>query len=48
MTLNTHLTSNGQCEAAFKFYARYLRGEIAMMMKYGDSPMAGQVPISMR
>lgn len=44
MRLNPYLTFDGQCEAAFKFYAQCLGGEIAMMMRYGDSPMAGNTP----
>ena len=44
MRLNPMLTFNGQCEAAFKFYAQCLGGKIATMLSYGDSPMAEQVP----
>ena len=44
MRLNPHLTFNGQCEAAFKFYEKYLGGKIMFMMTYGDSPMAEQTP----
>jgi PhnB protein len=44
MRLNPHLTFNGQCEAAFKFYEKCLGGKIVMMMTYGDSPMAEQTP----
>jgi PhnB protein len=44
MQLNTHLTFNGQCEAAFKFYEKCLGGKIGMMMTWGDSPMAKQIP----
>jgi PhnB protein len=46
--LNTHLTFNGQCEAAFKFYEKCLGGKITTMLAYGDSPMAGQVPADWR
>jgi len=42
MRLNPYLTFNGQCEEAFKFYEKCLGGKIAMMMTYGDSPMAEQ------
>ena len=42
MIFATHLSFNGQCEAAFKFYARVLGGN-ATMLTYGDSPMAEQV-----
>ena len=40
MRLNPYLTFNGQCEAAFNFYAKCLGGKIVLMMTYGDSPMA--------
>jgi PhnB protein len=45
MRLNPYLSFDGQCEAAFKFYEQCLRGKIIMLMKYGDSPLAGQTPI---
>ena len=44
MQLNSYLTFNGTCEAAFKFYERCLGGKIAMMMKNADLPMAAQTP----
>ena len=44
MRLNPHLTFNGDCEAAFKFYERCLGGK-AMMMRFGDTPMAKTVPL---
>jgi PhnB protein len=44
MELNAYLAFNGQCEQAFKFYERCLRGTIEMMMTHGDSPMAAQTP----
>lgn len=43
MQLNTYLLFNGQCEAAFRFYARCLGGEIDAMMTYADSPAAQHV-----
>ena len=43
MHLNPHVSFNGQCEEAFKFYQQCLGGDIQTMMKYGDSPMADQV-----
>jgi PhnB protein len=43
MQLNTYLTFNGQCAAAFKFYEKCLGGKIGMMMTHGESPMASQV-----
>ena len=42
--LNPHLAFNGQCEAAFEFYEKCLGGQIVMMLRYGDSPMAEQMP----
>ena len=42
MLFNPHLTFNGQCEAAFKFYETCLGGKIVMMMTHGDSPIAAQ------
>jgi len=48
MWLNPYLTFNGQCEAAFKFYERCLRGKIVMMMTYADSPMAEEMPVEWR
>ena len=44
MQINPYLGFNGDCEAAFKFYERCLGGKIVMMMTYGDSPMAEQMP----
>ncbi len=44
MRWNPHLSFNGQCETAFKFYEKCLGGTIVMMMSYGDSPMAERTP----
>jgi PhnB protein len=44
MRLNPYLSFDGKCEAAFKFYEQCLRGKIAMLMKYGDSPLARETP----
>jgi PhnB protein len=44
MKLNPHLSFSGQCEAAFSFYQRLFGGKCVTMLKYGDSPMAEQVP----
>jgi PhnB protein len=48
MQLNPYLTFNGQCEAAFKFYAQCLGGKIEVMITHGNSPMAEQVPAEWR
>jgi PhnB protein len=44
MKLNAYLMFNGNCEAAFNFYAEVLDGKITAMMKAGDTPMADQLP----
>lgn len=44
MQLNPYLNFNGNCAAAFKFYEKSLGGKIGMMMTFGESPMADQVP----
>jgi PhnB protein len=44
MKLNTYLSFNDECEAAFKFYEQCLGGKIDSIMTYGDSPMADQTP----
>jgi PhnB protein len=46
MQVCTHLSFNGECEAAFQFYARCLGGTITLMLKYGDSPIAAATPAS--
>ena len=33
-----YLAFDGQCEEAFKFYEKVLRGKILMMMRLGDAP----------
>ena len=38
MHLNPYLFFDGDCEAAFTLYAQTLRGEIEMLMRYGDAP----------
>lgn len=45
MQLNPNLNFNGECEAAFRFYAQCLGGKIQTMMTWGNSPMADQVPL---
>ncbi len=44
MKLNTYLSFNDECEAAFKFYEQCLGGKIESMMTYAGSPMAEQTP----
>jgi PhnB protein len=38
MQLNPYLMFNGQCEAAFKFYAKVLGGKIEAMMTHEGTP----------
>ncbi len=38
------LSFDGQCEAAFHFYERCLKGKIAFMLRWGESPMAKDAP----
>jgi PhnB protein len=44
MRLNPHLTFNGQCEAAFRFYEKCLGGKLVVLMRYADTPLAAQTP----
>ncbi len=34
--------TDGNCEAALNFYQSVLGGEVSFMMRFGDSPMAGE------
>jgi PhnB protein len=44
MKASTHLSFNGQCAAAFKFYERSIGAKVDFMATYGESPMDGEVP----
>jgi PhnB protein len=44
MRLNPYLNFDGQCEAAFKFYAEALGGQIVAMMPFGDTPACEHMP----
>ena len=44
MQLNPYLMFNGQCEAAFKYYANVLNGKIEAMLPHEGSPAAEHVP----
>jgi PhnB protein len=46
--LNPHFSFNGECEAAFKFYEKYLGAKITFMMPHEGSPIADQVPAEWR
>src|SRR5688500_6019891 len=44
MQMNPHLSFNGQCEEAFKFYERCLGGQLGAIFRYAGSPMADEAP----
>jgi PhnB protein len=44
MQLTTHLSFDGECEAAFQFYSEKLGGKIVTLMPYGGSPMEKDMP----
>jgi PhnB protein len=44
MQLTTHVSFQGQCEAAFKFYEKCLSAKLEFLMTWGESPMANQAP----
>jgi PhnB protein len=44
LQLYPHLTFDGQCETAFKFYEDCLHGKTTFMLTYENSPMAQQTP----
>lgn len=43
MQVGTYLNFDGDCEAAFNYYAEHLGGKVVAMMKFADGPMAQQV-----
>src|ERR671935_2084828 len=45
--VNPYLNFNGQCAEAFKLYEQVLGGK-AVIMRFGESPMAAQVPPEQR
>lgn len=47
MSLTAHLSYPGQCEEAFNFYSQLFGGEVTVL-KYGDTPMAQEVPAEWR
>jgi len=47
MQLIPYLNFNGQCEAAFKFYAQVLGGRVGFALTWGEVPDAGQLPAEM-
>jgi PhnB protein len=44
MQVNLYLLFNGQCEAAFKFYATCLGGKINAMLPHEGTPAAADAP----
>lgn len=44
MQLSPHLSFDGRCEEAFRFYEKSLQGRILFLMAYRDSPAAKEVP----
>jgi PhnB protein len=48
MQLNSYLTFNGQCEAAFKFYEQCLGGKIVAMLTHAGTPAEEHVPSEWR
>ncbi|MVV47554.1 VOC family protein [Pseudomonas sp. PB120] len=44
MKINPYLIFNGDCKAAFTFYAQALQGNIEAMMTFGESPAREQLP----
>jgi PhnB protein len=42
--MNPYLFFNGQCEAAFAFYAEALGGRVVAMMRQGEAPPEAQNP----
>jgi PhnB protein len=48
MQLNPYLLFNGQCEAAFNFYAQLLGGKIEGMLTHAGTPAEEYVPAEWR
>lgn len=44
MKINPYLIFNGDCKAAFTFYAESLKGQIEAMMTFGETPAGDHVP----
>jgi PhnB protein len=45
--LTPHLSFNGECATAFRAYQRLIGGEIGILLTYGESPLAAEVPAAM-
>ncbi|MBU2916375.1 VOC family protein [Psychrosphaera sp. F3M07] len=44
MSLSFHIDFNGNCQAAFEYYAQHLDANIGMLLPYKDSPASSSVP----
>jgi PhnB protein len=44
MQMNPHLSFDGQCETAFKFYEQCLGAQLDALFRYAGTPLAEQVP----
>lgn len=44
MQVNPYLNFDGQCAAAFRFYAQAFGGTLEALMTHGESPAAAQLP----
>ena len=44
MQMNPYVNFNGQCEAAFRFYAECLGGQLGSIFRYAGTSLADQVP----
>lgn len=44
MQVNPYVSFDGRCEVAFQFYKKCLNCKIESLVKYGETPMANDVP----
>jgi len=44
MKISPYLTFDGNCQAAFEFYAQCLRGTIEKLLRFGETPACEHVP----
>jgi len=48
MHINAYLNFDGDCRAAFEFYAKCLDGKIEMMLSHAEAPVEQQTPAAWR
>ena len=48
LKLNPYLNFNGNTEEAFNFYKSVFGGEFRMLMRFKDTPEAGNIPVDAR